>query len=98
MPGAAGAAARPPRPLPGDDWNDEARARFVADCGTGIAAQVGPLVSDTEALCGCIYDEMAATVDFSAFNEQWAAEEFDASGEVGAALTAAIFSCAASGG
>lgn len=95
--GGTGAASTP-RPLPGDDWNDEARARFVADCGTGIAAQVGPLVSDTEALCGCIYDEMAATVDFSAFNEQWAAEEFDASGEVGAALTAAIFSCAASGG
>ena len=86
--------ASAPRPLPGDDWNDEARARFVADCGTGIAAEAGPFVSDAEAVCGCIYDEVSTTTDFAAFNEQWAADDFDASGEVGAALTAAIFSCA----
>jgi hypothetical protein len=92
-------------PLPGDDWSDEARAQFMVDCPPALGAEVESLGVDTESfgtgmegVCGCLYDDMSATSDFAAFNEQWSGQ-VDPGSPVGQALTNAIFSCtlAASG-
>lgn len=92
--GALGGDVPTPEPLPGDDWSDEARAQFVDDCATGMAAQLGPLAGDPVALCGCVYDDVSTSSDFAAFNAEWSSDEFDPGSEVGQDLTSAIFACA----
>jgi hypothetical protein len=94
--GSSGSAI--PDPLPGDDWSDAARAQFVDDCSTGIAAQLAVAAGDPVAVCGCVYDDVSTSSDFAAFNEQWTAEDFDPGSEVGQDLTGALLSCATATG
>ena len=96
-PGGSASGGAVPEPLPGDDWNDEARVQFVEDCAAGSAAQVAAVGGDAQALCGCVYDDVSTSSDFDEFNAQWSSPEFDPSGPVGQDLTGAIFSCAGSG-
>jgi hypothetical protein len=94
-PGGAGSSGSAiPDPLPGDDWSDDARAQFVDDCSTGIAAQLAVAAGDPVTLCGCVYDDVSTSSDFAAFNEQWTSEDFDPGSEVGQDLTGALLSCA----
>jgi actin-like ATPase involved in cell morphogenesis len=85
-------------PLPGSDWSEEARVQFVDDCATHLGADMSAVGADPADMCGCIYDDVSATSDFAAFNEQWTGE-VDPGSEVGQNLTNAVFSCslAASG-
>jgi hypothetical protein len=97
--GTGGVDPRVPAPLPGDDWNDEARTQFVADCSAAdMAVQAAALGSDPAALCGCVYDDMSTRTDFATFSTEWASDEFDPSSEFGQALTSATLDCALAGG
>ena len=66
-------------PLPGDDWSDAARARFLVDCEAhlGNFLDVGGL--DNEATCGCVYDEASSDPawTFDSFNATWSADDVD---------------------
>ena len=96
--GGIGGTDQPaPDPLPGDDWSEAARVRFVEDCTSGIGTQAAVVGGDPAALCGCVYDDMATRVDFATFKSGWSSEEFDPGSEFGQTLTDAIFGCAASG-
>ena len=88
-----------PDPLPGDDWNDEARTQFVADCSSaGMAEQAAALGSDPTSLCGCVYDGMSTEMDFAAFNAEWASgDDVDPTSEFGQTYTNVILGCALTG-
>jgi hypothetical protein len=86
-----------PAPLPGDDWNPDARTRFVEDCASSPTAQMAGTPAEVEALCGCVYDDMSTSTDFDEFNAQYSSPDFDPSSPIGQALTAATFSCAGIG-
>jgi hypothetical protein len=98
LPGGSGSGGAVPEPLPGDDWNDEARVQFVEDCAAGSAAQIASVGGDAQALCGCVYDDVSTSSDFDEFNAQWSSPDFDPSGPVGQDLTGAIFACAGATG
>jgi molecular chaperone DnaK len=91
---SAGTASSIP-PMPGDDWNPEARGVFVEYCGSGLAEQIGSIAGDPQELCGCIYDEMASGgADFEAVNEQFVLEDADPSSPGMQAMTDATMACA----
>ncbi|HEY8544059.1 MAG TPA: hypothetical protein VIL36_03395, partial [Acidimicrobiales bacterium] len=65
-------------PLPGDDWNDEARQVFVDTCVTvpefSDAAEM--TTATPEDLCGCVHDEMRDQgVTFEDFNTMYVAAD-----------------------
>jgi molecular chaperone DnaK len=66
-------------PLPGDDWNDAARARFVSDCTTHLSGELRLGGSDPTEACGCMYDDAAADPEwtFESFSAAWAADEIE---------------------
>jgi hypothetical protein len=84
-----------PDPLPGDDWNGDARAQFAGDCATGIASQAGLFGDDADTMCLCVYDTSEASgVTFADFNEAWTADELDTSQGAGAEIYGAMATCA----
>jgi hypothetical protein len=90
--GLGGDSAVQLEPLPGSDWSEQARVRFVDDCTTHLGANMSAVGADPSDVCGCIYDDVSATSDFAAFNEQWTGE-VDPGSEVGQNLTNAVLSC-----
>jgi hypothetical protein len=85
----------PLEPLPGDDWNPDARVRFVEDCQPSVAATASITGADPASLCGCAYDEISTSgVSFSDFNEQWAAEDIDTTSPAAQAMQSAFLGCA----
>jgi hypothetical protein len=92
---AGSGSSEPVGPLPGDDWNDDARAHWVAGCGPDLEATSGGVVTDGGTTCGCIYDAVEAEgISFAEFNEQVSAEDMDMDSPVVSVLNSAIFSCA----
>jgi actin-like ATPase involved in cell morphogenesis len=66
-------------PLPGDDWNDEARTQFESACTTGVATQVGLSGDDANGMCLCIYDTSKGSgMSFDDFNAGWTSTDLDA--------------------
>jgi hypothetical protein len=67
-------------PLPGDDWNDEARAQFLVDCEANLDDFLDVGGIDTPSTCACVYDE--ASTDpawtFHSFDAIWSADDLDA--------------------
>jgi hypothetical protein len=83
-----------PAPLPGDDWNDEARVQFVGDCAPSVAAQVGLSGDDANGMCGCVYDRSQDSgVTFGEFNEAWAADDLDTTSPAGSQIVDAMTTC-----
>jgi len=81
----------PLEPLPGDDWNDEARTMFVDTCIT--VPEFSDAATATSAtpseLCGCVYDEMQSQgATFADFNTMYASADMNAidSGNTAVAL------------
>ena len=91
-------SGEPLAPLPGDDWNPDARVQFVDQCQalSGSAGALGGV--DPAELCGCTYDDIAASgVSFAEFNEMWAAEgDIDTSGPAAQAYEDGVIGCASS--
>jgi actin-like ATPase involved in cell morphogenesis len=87
-----------PTPLPGSDWNAEARAQFVADCGRLVGEEVGGLIGASQIgpACGCAYDELeqAGEVTFADFNAMWVADDIEPSDPTLRAFSNAFISCA----
>jgi len=87
-------SGEPLAPLPGDDWNPDARVQFVEDCQPSVAATASITGADPAALCGCAYDDISASgVSFADFNEQWAAEDIDTTTPAAQALQSAFLTC-----
>jgi actin-like ATPase involved in cell morphogenesis len=72
----AGSDTEPPGPLPGSDWNADARAQFVEDCGSTSGGAVAQATGkDAEEVCGCTYDDIADSgTDFAEFNDVYVSE------------------------
>jgi hypothetical protein len=73
--GTSGGAVK--QPLPGEDWNPEARGQFVSTCTSsylGMTYAIGG--ASPEQGCGCFYDGMAASgLSFEEFNEAWSRDD-----------------------
>jgi molecular chaperone DnaK len=83
-------------PLPGDDWNPEARRAFIDGCAADPS--FAAVAADPAETCGCVYDEMEASgTDFDAVNEQWVLEDADPSSPGMQAMFSATTSCALGG-
>ena len=82
-------------PLPGDDWNDAARAQFIGDCQSELGGQLTLAGTEPETGCACIYDD--ASTDpawtFDAFNTVWSADDVDPTSEDFRRLTSLLFDC-----
>jgi Hsp70 protein len=91
-----------PPPLPGTDWNDEARAQFVADCGRLVGDEVAGVVATDQVgpACGCAYDDLAegGEVTFQDFNAAWSAADVPPSDPTLQTVLTAFFGCATRGG
>ena len=91
-------SGEPLAPLPGDDWNPEARVQFVEDCQPAAAAAAAISGADPADVCSCTYDQVAASdVSFEDFNEQWAAEDIDTTSPAAQVLYDAMVSCGTGG-
>jgi actin-like ATPase involved in cell morphogenesis len=92
--------AIPLEPLPGDDWNDEARQVFVDTCVTVPEfSEAATATSATpEDLCGCVHDEFRDEgVPFADFNEMYSTPIMDDIGDGNAAIeamTTVVTNCA----
>jgi actin-like ATPase involved in cell morphogenesis len=92
--GLGGGAGPTPRELlPGTDWNDGARARFITDCQP-MMTSTGLVTADPATACECVYDDLAASVDFATFNPMWAADDIPLGSPEGDAFFSALSTCA----
>jgi hypothetical protein len=92
--GGSSGDGEPNDPLPGTDWNPEARTAFVADCADELATTGGGIVPDPSGTCGCVYDELeAGDVSFAELNEQWVLVDADPNSAAVQALNSASMSC-----
>jgi hypothetical protein len=94
---SSGSTSETLAPLPGDDWNPDARAAFIDGCASDPS--FGAVGTDPDDMCGCIYDQLEADgADFDAVNEQWVLEDADPSSPAMQAMFSATTTCALSGG
>jgi actin-like ATPase involved in cell morphogenesis len=91
-------SGEPLEPLPGDDWNPDARVQFVEEC-QGLTASAAAITgADPSALCGCAYDDIAASgLSLAEFNEMWAAEgDIDTTSPAAQGFQNAVLGCGTS--
>jgi hypothetical protein len=96
--GDIGGSGEASEPLPGDDWNDDARTQFVAECQSGpnVGTAASAAQMSAEELCACTYDtvEESGAVTFEQFNEDYSAATVDPSSPGTVAMQGAMFECA----
>jgi len=82
-------------PLPGTDWNDEARAEFVEAVAAEANIQAGAEFAgvDPEEIAGCVYDGLESSITFDQLQEAWTAEDVDPSHPAMVAMNSAAISC-----
>lgn len=89
-PGDDETGSRHAAPLPGEDWNPEARAEFIHRCTTSTEPPPAGFDFDREQGCPCVYDYMSERVSFEDFNQGITGEDEMAAGYE---LLAAYISC-----
>lgn len=86
-----------PRPLPGTDWNDEARDVFVEELASDPNVQAAASFTgvNPEVIAGCVYFEVwTSDITFDQLQEVWVADEFDPDHPAINALEEAVDTCA----
>ncbi|MGH9209715.1 MAG: hypothetical protein ACRD2C_03435, partial [Acidimicrobiales bacterium] len=83
-------------PLPGTDWNDEARNQFVEELAADPNVQATASLTgvEPEAIGECVYSEVESSgITFDQLQEAWVAEEVDTGHPATNAMETAVTSC-----